>query len=45
MASYAAGTGYWMIAADRGIFTYGVPYFGSLPGDGVSVTDVVGISV
>ncbi len=45
MAANSAGTGYWLIANDGGIFAFNVPYYGSLPGDGVSVTDVVGISV
>jgi hypothetical protein len=45
MASTADGKGYWFIATDGGIFAYGdAPYYGSLPGDGVSVTDVAGLS-
>jgi hypothetical protein len=45
VASNPAGTGYWLIASDGGIFGFGVPYFGSLPGAGISVNDVAGISV
>jgi len=35
--------GYWLIGSDGGIFAFGdAPFVGSLPGLGVSVTDVVG---
>ena len=37
--------GYLLAAADGGLFAYGaMPYEGSLPGDGVHVTNVVGIT-
>lgn len=36
--------GYWLVAADGGIFAFDVPYFGSLPGAGIAVGDVMGIS-
>ena len=45
MASNSSGSGYWLTASDGGIFGFNVPYYGSLPGAGVSVSDVVGISV
>jgi hypothetical protein len=45
MAQTADGGGYWLVAADGGIFGFGdAPYYGSLPGDGGSVTDVAGLS-
>src|SRR5665213_745167 len=45
MASVPSGTGYWLIATDGGIFALSAPYLGSIPGDGVTVDDVVGLSV
>ena len=44
MAADPNGPGYWLVAADGGIFAFDVPYFGSLPGAGVAVGDVMGIS-
>jgi hypothetical protein len=39
------GKGYRMVALDGGIFSFGdVPFYGSLPGRGVSATDVVGMA-
>jgi hypothetical protein len=36
-------SGYWLIGSDGGIFAFGdAPFVGSLPGLGVSVTDIVG---
>jgi len=41
----ADGNGYVMVASDGGIFNYGdAPYAGSLPGLGVQVNNIVGIS-
>jgi YVTN family beta-propeller protein len=39
-----SGTGYWLIGSDGGIFAFpsSTPYFGSLPGFGISVSDIVG---
>jgi hypothetical protein len=35
--------GYWLVAADGGIFTFGdATYQGSVPGLGVSVRNIVG---
>jgi hypothetical protein len=45
MATNSSGSGYWLTAVDGGIFGFNVPYYGSLPGAGISVSDVVGISV
>jgi len=45
MAAGRSGSGYWLIASDGGIFAFDVPYYGSLPGDGIPVDDVVGLSV
>jgi hypothetical protein len=37
--------GYMMVASDGGVFSFGsAPFVGSLPGSGISVDDVVGIS-
>jgi len=44
MAVTGDGGGYWLVAADGGIFGYNAPYYGSIPGSGASVTDVVGLS-
>ena len=38
--------GYMMVASDGGVFAFGnAPFGGSLPGSGISVTNVVGIAV
>ena len=38
------GKGYWLVSKDGGVFSFGgAPYYGSLPGDGVHVDDIVGI--
>ena len=40
-----AGKGYWLVGQDGGVFTFGdAHYFGSLPGIGVHVSDVVGMA-
>lgn len=45
MASTPTGQGYWFVATDGGIFAFGnAHYYGSIPGDGVTVSDVAGIS-
>ena len=44
MAATSSGAGYWLAAADGGIFGFNAPYLGSLPGAGISVTDVAGLS-
>jgi hypothetical protein len=44
MDATQSGNGYWLVASDGGIFGFNAPYYGSLPGDGVSVTDVAGLS-
>ena len=39
------GQGYRMVARDGGIFSFGdAPFYGSLPGQGLSVDDVVGMA-
>ena len=39
------GLGYWLVAADGGVFTFGdAAFYGSLPGIGVHVSDIVGIA-
>ncbi len=34
----------WLVAAGGGIFGYNAPHYGSIPGSGASVPDVVGLS-
>jgi hypothetical protein len=44
MASTPSNAGYWEATTDGGVFAFGdAAYEGSLPGDGVSVSDIVGI--
>ena len=39
------GRGYWMVGADGGVFSFGdAGYFGSVPGVGVHVGDIVGMA-
>ena len=39
------GGGYWMVGADGGVFSFGdAGYFGSVPGVGVHVGDIVGMA-
>ena len=39
------GGGYFLVGKDGGVFTFGnAPFFGSLPGIGVSVNDITGIA-
>ena len=46
LAADPMGRGYWIVHPDGGVFTYGdAPFFGSLPGLGVHVDDIVGIAV
>jgi len=43
--STPAGKGYWLVGKDGGVFTFGdAHYYGSLPGMGIHVADVVGIA-
>jgi hypothetical protein len=35
MATAPSGRGYWLVAGDGGIFSFGVPFYGSLPGLGL----------
>ena len=44
MAATSTGAGYWLVAADGGIFGFNAAYLGSLPEVGVSVGDVAGLS-
>jgi hypothetical protein len=45
MAPTADGNGYWLVAADGGIFAFGDAAFrGSVPGVGVHVHNVVDIA-
>lgn len=41
--SPAPGSGYWLVGSDGGVFNLGdAGYFGSLPGIGVHVNNIVG---
>ena len=43
--SAPAGKGYWLVGADGGVFNFGdAGFYGSLPGSGVHVSDIVGIA-
>jgi hypothetical protein len=45
MAAVPDGKGYWMAGIDGGVFSFGdAQYYGSLPGIGISVSDVVAIA-
>ena len=35
MATAPSGQGYWLVAGDGGIFSFGVPFYGSVPGIGL----------
>ncbi|MGH9115837.1 MAG: hypothetical protein ACRDWW_08415, partial [Acidimicrobiales bacterium] len=39
-----APAGYWLVARDGGVFAFGAPFDGSLPGLGVEATTVVGLT-
>ena len=41
----ATGTGYWLVGAHGEVFSYGdSSSFGSLPGNGITVNDIVGVA-
>lgn len=43
-AATADGGGWWIVYPDGGVFSYGIAaFYGSLPGVGVNVDDIVGI--
>jgi len=45
IAATPDGKGYWEVGIDGGVFTFGdATFYGSLPGAGVSVSDIVGIA-
>jgi hypothetical protein len=45
MAPTPDGKGYWLVAADGGVFGFGdATYFNSLPGLGVRVANIVGVA-
>ncbi len=45
MAATADGKGYWITDIHGGVFSFGdANFYGSLPGQGVSVSDIVGIA-
>src|SRR5690606_24128674 len=44
IARTANGGGYWIVASDGGVFSFGnALFYGSLPGVGVNVNNVIGI--
>ena len=47
IAPSANDSGYLLVGADGGTFSFGsgAPYAGSLPGEGVSVDDVIGVAL
>jgi hypothetical protein len=46
MAALPDGTGYWVVHPDGGVFSCGsAPFFGSVPGLGIQVNNIVGIAV
>jgi hypothetical protein len=46
MTALPNGTGYWIVHPDGGVFSYGTaPFLGSLPGIGIHVNNIVGITV
>ncbi len=45
VVSTPSGYGYWQVATDGGVFAYGdAQFYGSLPGLGISVTNILGMS-
>ncbi len=45
MAATPTDAGYWIVSSDGGVFSYrAARFFGSLPGLGISVDDIVGIA-
>lgn len=43
--AFAAGSGYWLVGSDGGMFAFGsAPYEGSVPQLGLNVHDIVGIA-
>jgi hypothetical protein len=46
MTALPNGTGYWIVHPDGGVFSFGAaPFLGSLPGLGIRVHNIVGITV
>ena len=44
MASTPTGQGYWLVARDGGVFTFGdADHLGSLPSSATAVSDVIGL--
>jgi hypothetical protein len=45
VVSTSTGRGYWQVASDGGVFSYGDAQFhGSLPGLGIKVSDIIGMT-
>ena len=44
MATAPVGNGYWLMARDGGVFSFGVPFYGSIPGTG-SVQHAAGMQM
>lgn len=45
VVSTPSGYGYWQVATDGGVFAFGdAPFYGSLPGLGVQVTNILGMT-
>jgi hypothetical protein len=43
MAADRATGGYWLVGADGGVYAFNAPFFGSVPGAGAHVNNVVGM--
>jgi hypothetical protein len=45
IAPTPSGAGYWLTAADGGVFAFGTaPFYGSLPGSGVVVRNITAVA-
>jgi hypothetical protein len=45
LVAMSTGAGYWQVASDGGVFSYGAaPFYGSLPGLGIHVSDIIGMA-
>ena len=45
LVAMSTGAGYWQVASDGGVFSYGsAPFYGSLPGLGIHVSNIIGMA-
>jgi len=45
MAVPPSGAGYWLLGADGGVFSFGVPFWGSIPGIGICSLAAPGVQM